>query len=189
MRSLPLVLLFSLGCAHETTFTSTPSGADVIIDGEKQGQTPLVWQQPYSDGDKRQVQVKGDAGAVSLETDESGFNTGLIVPMAVGCVAVPALLFPLGTTLGLVGAFAAGVESPLFPVAILTGNVIAFSGCFGAAFGVPATALAVFLVGRAGPDTVDVNLAAGTVRADPAARARTAPTPSPSNGSLTAQPY
>jgi hypothetical protein len=132
------------------------------------------------------VQVKGEAGTVDVELDESGFNTGFIIPMAVGCIAVPALMFPVGFAISLGGSLAVGPNSPLFPVLLLSGNLLAISGCFGAFCGLPVTGAATFFFGRAGPDKVNVDLASGKVLAEPADRASAKPTPS---ATTTAQRY
>jgi hypothetical protein len=168
MRALVLFAVVASGCAHQTTFTSTPSGADVIIDGETVGQTPLVWDQPLSGEEEREVVVKKGDQSATVHVVQTGFSGATIASFMGGCVGTP-----LG--MWLVGGIGAGLVVTFLPAAwpvLFVAIPVALVGTCGWVPGLVTAVILTFVFGRAGPDTVSVDLTTGAVKVDPVERTR-----------------
>jgi hypothetical protein len=55
-----LLLVFTSGCANQAAFLSTPTGAQVFVDGESIGMTPCVYEYKSNTGKEYEVVLKKD---------------------------------------------------------------------------------------------------------------------------------
>jgi hypothetical protein len=168
---LGLVLWAHLGCAHQVRIESDPPGADVYIDGEYKGKTPLEWEETTARTDFVPVEVHGGGKAHRFALKREGFAGG---PIALG-IAGGVGGVGLGV-LGLASYFAfyfAGLViitngNPEVGVPILMLSMPAYAvGTLLLTLGIHAPFIAVGEYGRISPDSVHVDLATQEVTTEP----------------------
>jgi hypothetical protein len=158
-------LLFGAACAHEVSFKSEPPGADVFVDGEHVGQTPVIWTEESSTNGRVTVEVRSGTTEARFAVRRDGFAPLPIVTSIVGAaasMAVGLLLAVPGYMVFLVSLVAAPAAPAALGVAVVglsafvLGSVLA-----GVAWEIP------FLVlsegGRVSPDEVYVDFHSGEI--------------------------
>lgn len=175
LAACALVGLFSSGCAHQTIITTSTPGAEVYVEGERVGTTPLEYSTATSHQGEVFMDVRQDGVSrrFGVERDQvDGLALSAALASGVG-------LFGAGT----VGVFASALLS-VFAVAVIPvnpeagllfigGSAVAFlvaTALMGSAFSVP-----IFLFGETGyalPDRIDVDWVSGEVLTDGGSKVR-----------------
>jgi hypothetical protein len=147
----------STGCAHAVSIRSDPPGADVVVDGELVGKTPLFWQEPIGDEGIFEVEARRAGETQRFTLKKSGYSVPTAATTAGACLGSSVALSVVGGMLWVVsiaGApFTFGVSLLLAPVGFVAvlGGVLAFWPA------VITTAAVTWMYGRIGPDVVFID--------------------------------
>lgn len=165
-----LACVHTLACTHTLEVRSEPPGAEVLLDGEPVGQTPLTLERQTSHADVRTLVVRHGDEEARLALLEDGWA---FEPILAGFGAMGGLLLAgaLTTTIG----YATMLGSLLFVTTVGTpglaglvvGGVLLYGGILVASSAIYAPFLAVGELSRRGPDRVDVDFERARVRTSP----------------------
>lgn len=162
-----LALLASTGCAHAVSIRSEPPGADVVIDGELVGRTPMTWQEPVGDEGLFEVEARRTGEVQRFTLKKSGYSVPTAATTAAACVGSSISMVLAGGMLwavSIVGVpFTFGASLLLAPVGFVAvlGGVLAFWPA------VVTTAAVTYMFGRIGPDVVFVDFESERVTTQP----------------------
>lgn len=164
------VALLTVGCTHTLEVRSDPPGADVYVDGERMGQTPLVLEQETGQEDVKTLSVRSRGREARFAVAQSGWSPEAIAA-GIAAAAATALLGGMMAGVGYVGLVAVLVTSPALGAAALPFFIGAIGLFYGGALVASFSAYAPFLVagewGRTGPADVFVDFGSGDVETSP----------------------
>lgn len=157
-RLLLALVLACSGCAHSMQIRSDPPGAEVFVDGEKIGTTPMTWQEPVGDEGAYDVEVRRGSQSERFTVAKTGWSVETAALVGGACIGgsfaagvVGGILWVASLALGLPTCGASLVLAPVGFAAVLVGAL----GFWPA---VAATGIVTWLYGRVGPDVVYVDL-------------------------------
>lgn len=162
--------LASLACAHTLEVRSEPPGAEVLVDGEPVGETPLTLERTTSHADVSSLVVRKDGREARLALLEDGWR---FEPILAGFVTMGALTFGgiAAAAIGYVALFASIILVPTFGAGVLAGMIVGavllYGGILTSVFAIYAPFFALGEFARAGPDEVTVDFVRGRVTTSP----------------------
>ncbi len=162
-----LTLLACTGCAHQVSFRSDPPGADVVVDGELIGKTPVTWQEPVGDEGIYEVEARRPGEVQRFTMRKQGYSVPTAAMTAAACMGSSIGLSIAGGMVWVVSIiavpFTLGVSLLLAPVGFVAvlGGVIAFWPA------VITTAFVTYMFGRTAPDVVFIDFANERVSTQP----------------------
>lgn len=164
------VALFPVGCAHTLEVRSDPPGADVYVDGERLGQTPLVVERETGKEDVSTLSVRSRGREARFAVAQSGWSPEALVAGIAAGVAT-GLLGGLVAGTGYVALAGVLIASPALGAATLPLFLGAVGLFYGGALVASFSAYAPFVVagewGRTGPADVFVDFGSGDVVTSP----------------------
>ena len=178
-----LALLVGSACAHQTTYMSEPPGAEVFIDGERKGETPLVVDDTAGAPDVERVLVRDPRTGESMRFDvvHDSFHTAAVLAavlggigtfLSAGLMVVP-FLVGYGSLYAAIFTFSFGGVDPMLAIGGVLAAFGLLYGSYAAGIFLAASAptVALFLIGesaRVGPDEVFVDFTESDVTTSPA---------------------
>lgn len=170
LAALLACALASLACTHTIEVRSEPPGADVLLDGEPVGQTPLTLERQTSHADVRSLVVRTDGQEARLALLEDGW---LFEPILAGFALMGGLVLA-GIAAAVAGYVMLVASLILLPslgagavAFVVIGAALLYGGVLASSFAVYAPFLAIGEFARGGPDEVFVDFRRGRVTTSP----------------------
>jgi hypothetical protein len=163
-----------LGCAHSVHIDSDPPGADVYVDGQYIGKTPVAWEEDSGRTDFIPVEVHGHGRVHRFALKRDGIAPGPIalgIAGGVGGVGLGLLGFATYFAMYFAGIIITSEGNPNVGVPILMLSLVPnVLGSLLFTLGIHAPFIAVGEYGRIGPDSVQVDLTNGQEHSEPPGR-------------------
>ena len=125
-----LVAVFSFlcaSCSHDVYIRTEPAGAQIFIDGELQGKSPLVYEESLGQSELIEVEARKEGYGTSRQSmDRSNLNTPVLLASTAGCcVGTVCCTSAASTADGEIGALVGPIGGLAFLGIPLFGDAIA----------------------------------------------------------------
>lgn len=171
-----VVLLFVLpllvGCAHAVELRSEPPGAEVFIEGERVGVTPMILEETSGETDRITVEMRQNGVAARFAIERDGWSAAPVLVGAglfvVGVVGAPVAMAG-GYLFALSAVFTGALLSPALGIAVVTGGLALYAlGVVGLSLATWAPFVGAGLFSRVSPDQIAVDFQTGEIAMTPA---------------------
>lgn len=170
LTTLLVAALLGAGCTHTMEVRSEPPGAEVLLDGEPVGVTPLVLERPTSHANVRTLVVRQGDEEARLALLEEGWAIEPILGSILGAVATGALGLGVGFAgyiTSLLFAISSGPNVGLLTAGVFGGLLILYAGMAVAAAATHLPFIGAGELARVGPDEVYVDFSRDKVSTSP----------------------
>ena len=164
--TVALTTVLLSGCAHKTLVTTSKAGADVYVEGEHIGKTPVEYVETSTHSGEVHFDVRQNGVSKRFAVSREKFDSSamlLAIGSGVGAIGVGTLGF-LGTSFVLIASVAviqvnieAGLALTLLTLPLMSLSAVALSSS------ILLPILVMGEMGRALPDRLDVNWRTGDV--------------------------